>query len=124
MSYGTRSLQAGDEFETENDAHGPFLKAIGYAEEVTGETSQPSLRRRAKVVTKKTAVKTEQPTPEPEPETQQAEPEPVLEDKTVHQLREIAEEKGVELPPGYVRKDDLIDKIEEVDQDNGDDGRF
>ena len=117
MSYGTRSLRAGDEFETENDAHGPFLKASGYAEEVTGETSQPSLRRRAKVVTKKTAVKTEQPTPEPEPE-------PVLEEKTVPQLREIAEEKGVELPPGYVRKDDLIDKIEEVGQDNGDDGRF
>jgi hypothetical protein len=37
-----------------------------------------------------------------------------LDEKTVPELREMAEERGVDLPPGYVKKDDLVEKIEQV----------
>jgi hypothetical protein len=51
-----------------------------------------------------------------EPEKSEAE-EPKLEERTVEELREMAEEKGVELPAGYVRKSELIELVGGTDEE-------
>lgn len=49
------------------------------------------------------------------PRKAQPEPEPTLEEKTVPELREMAEDRGVDLPSGYVKKDELVEKISEAE---------
>lgn len=115
MDYGTRRLKAGDEFDPLQSEHTRFLTQTGFAEEIAvKEESVASSRRRrrlrptpqAKSIMAEPEPKPE-PTPEPEPEPQVEEKS--LEDHTRAELLEMAEEKQVELPTGYVRKEDLVE---------------
>jgi hypothetical protein len=112
LDYGTRRLKAGDEFDPLQSEHTRFLTQTGFAEEIV-EAEAPSPRRRLRTATSKTrAVKAEsKPEPEPEPEQQSEPEEKPLEEHTRAELLELAEEKEIELPSGYVRKEDLVDII-------------
>jgi hypothetical protein len=44
--------------------------------------------------------------------------EPDLKELTVSELREQAEKKGIELPTGYVRKDELVELVGGSDEDD------
>jgi hypothetical protein len=91
--YATRNMMAGDEFEV-TDGVARILKATKKVEDVP----QPEPARRGR------PPKAAAPEPEPEPEEQLPEP-------TREELLSIAEARGIELPSGYVRKDELIDLI-------------
>lgn len=91
--YATRMMSAGDEYEA-TGMHARTLKAVRLA------TDAPPRRGRP-------------PKPKPSPEVDTAsEPEgDRLEDRSNADLRAMAEERGVELPTGYVRNDELIEAL-------------
>ena len=100
MGYGTRRMLAADDegtFEVRSRDMARALVALGHAEAVADEPA----KRRGRPP--KAAA------PEPEPE-REPEPEPAdeLEDKTNAELRQMVEERGFELPAGYVRSDKLV----------------
>jgi hypothetical protein len=84
MSYMSRMLKVGDEFEaTTVDAR--FLLADSSVEEVTEAPRREYRQRQAE---------------EPKGEA--------LEDMSVPELRKLAEERGIDLPSGYVAKPKLL----------------
>lgn len=106
MSYRTRMMVAddGDEFEVgPSDAR--ILRKAKYAEDVG---SAPAPRPRGRPPKAR----------EPEPESKQAvadEPK-ALEEHTVAELREMAEQRGHELPAGYVTHSALIGMLRGEDE--------
>lgn len=102
--YLTRQMWADDQHAFIESACSEAAKALGYAEDPQAEPApvppqqQRAQRRRGR------------PRRAPAP----------LETKTVPELREMAEEKGVELPSRYVKKDELVDIVEDADTDQGD----
>ena len=96
--YMTRRLVAGDVFEASPNEVRLFMKAKWA--DIASDEPAPVAKRRGRPP--KVAA------PEPEP----------FEDKTVPELREMAEERGVDLPSGYVRKEELVERISEADDDD------
>jgi hypothetical protein len=102
--YATRQLQEGDEFDARNPRDYKVLLAVKQAEPVSDVAV---MRRSSRPARRAQAAKTESKTEQPQDD---------LAEKTVPQLREMAEEKGVELPSGYLRHDDLVDILKERGQ--------
>lgn len=137
--YYTRRLKAGDEFDSLADNEARDLITLGLARDVTTDTEKaPPLRRRPRlqtrdfevkagseveasktVVTKKQSRAAKVAARSAKAEPLEEEPQGVkseesvdsLVDKTVPELREIAEDQGVDLPGGYIKRDDLIDML-------------
>lgn len=96
MIYMTRRLQAGDEFDA-TPIDARFLLADQSVEEVGRQAAAPGKPKAG-----------------------------ALEDMRRDELLDVAKARGVNLPPGYVGKPDLIDYIEgrkiyEVDSEKEDD---
>lgn len=128
--YNTRSLKSGDMADLDYASVDPAI-ILGLVQRPTGWVSRFGLLHRP-IVEQETdkaparprgRPRKSEPTPTKEPEAKNAEPEkvepeePKLEDHTVDELREMAEEKGVVLPSGYVRKDELIELVGQADED-------
>ena len=108
LRYMSRMLQVGDVFDA-TDVDARFLVANASAEEM-GDHSP----RHARLPSRSTA-KTE-----PEAKAQ----EDAYEDMSQPDLLKLAQDRGLALPSGYVRKDVLIDLLEgrETVADDEDDG--
>jgi Rho termination factor, N-terminal domain len=102
--YATRQLQEGDEFDARNPRDYKVLLAVKQAEPVSDVSV---MRRSSRPVRRAVAAKAESKTEQPDE----------LAEKTVPQLREMAEEKGVELPSGYLRHEVLVDLLKEQSKD-------
>jgi hypothetical protein len=101
--YLTRHMWASDDEAEIEPACVDAARAMGYVEDIEPEPAVAP-RRRGRPPGRKAA-----------PAATSG-----LEDKTVPELREMAEEKGVELPAGYVRHDDLVDIVKDAETDQGD----
>jgi hypothetical protein len=88
--YRTRMMTADDTFEEPSPKWSRFYAKHGWATPVPAEPLAP-----------------------PRP----AMPKPPAE-MTRQELLEVAEEKGVELPSGYVPKAELVELVENVDEDS------
>jgi hypothetical protein len=89
LKYQTRRLMAGDDFEVKTPRKARILAAIGKAEVIPPRVAPP--------------VAAVAPATHPGSD---------LESMTVGQLRGLAEERGIELPPGYVTRAALIGMLE------------
>ena len=100
--YRTRMMTAeGDTFEEPSPKWSGFYARHGWATMVPDEPAPaPAPRRRGRP---------------PKAAPSGAAP---LEEKTVPELRELAEEKGVDLPGGYVRKDELVELVGGADDED------
>jgi hypothetical protein len=106
MNYRSRMLKVGDEFDvTPVDAR--YLIGDDSVEEIDGE--EPARPRRGRPP-RQAGAEAPQPTASAPPTSISA--APTLEELTHEQLLDMAVERGVELPPGYVRKDILIDLLQ------------
>ena len=119
MDYRTRRLKAGDVFDVPPGNDARDLKAINWAEDAPADEVGYAPRRRLKP-----QAKAVQPEPKAKPEAK-AEPKPEpkpepLEEKTVPELREMAEQQELDLPSGYIRKDELIDMLQDTEEDEND----
>lgn len=106
MTYMTRMLRPGDSFEaTPVDAR--FLLGDESAEE--DEAPQPRRGRaapeEASTVYRRSAGKADE--PEPEPVVVADEP-PAVEEPSRDELLKMVAQRGIELPPGYVTKPELL----------------
>jgi hypothetical protein len=102
LKYQTRRLMAGDHFEVKTARKARILAAIGKAEAIPHLPAQKPGDHRVGV---------------------EGECGPAglydypgggsdLESMTVSQLRRVAEERGIELPPGYVTRATLLEILE------------
>lgn len=114
--YRTRMMAAdGDTFEEPARRWQQFYTTQGWASEVRDEPAPSAPRRRGRPPKNRTpetepaAPATADAQPEPQAEPQQA--SDPFEHKTVSELREMAEQRGVELQSGYVPRDELIEKL-------------
>lgn len=105
--YRTRMMTAeGDTFDEPSPKWSRFYAQHGWAHEVSDEPA-PAPRKRGR-------PPKAQPPEAAGGSVKANEYAPPLEDKTVSELREMAEDKGVDLPSGYVRKDELVEMLEET----------
>ena len=114
LKYATRQMQAGDEFEVLNRNHAKVLKAAKLARNAPEPTFKrgPGRPRKEPVAT--------MPEPEEAPAAASAaatEPDDDPEDGddldelTNAELMTRARERGVELPDGYIKNEDLIARL-------------
>lgn len=102
MTYMTRMLKPGDSFEaTPIDAR--FLLGDESAEE-----AEEAPRRGRPLKEREPEPWPEQPAVTDEPMADEKE----LEDCTVAELRALVEQRGIDLPTHYLRKDELIEMLQ------------
>jgi hypothetical protein len=102
LGYQTRMLKAGDEFNSEelDDPRvvevmtNPQIGLAEYAEEMTIANRRRLRMRPRRRLSESTKYE-------------------LLQAKTVPELRDVAEEKGIDLPASHVKHDDLVDIIQE-----------
>lgn len=107
--YLTRDMVAGqDEIEVDPRS-AEAMRVLGYATDLPAESAEPAAKPRGRP-RKAAPVEPEAPAKPEDPNRHE------FEHMTVPDLREMAEEKGVELPTGYVRKDELVELLEQTDE--------
>ncbi|HXV28717.1 MAG TPA: Rho termination factor N-terminal domain-containing protein [Sinorhizobium sp.] len=104
--YRTRMLTADPAvFEERSPKWSGFYRTHGWATDVADEPV-PAPRRRGR--------------PPKAAGTAQSVQSDEYQEKTVAELREEAAALGVELPSGYVKKDDLLEIVKDAETDQGD----
>jgi hypothetical protein len=105
MTYMSRMLKVGDEFEaTPVDAK--YLLADASVEEIDGGEERP---RRGRPPRQAAAAEPQQSQPaEQAAPAEPAEPQDEFTNMTVTELRELAEARGLELDSGYVKREELL----------------
>ena len=101
--YLTRAMWVDDNHAMIEPECAEAARSLGYAEDPDVEP-EPAPRRRGRPPKAAASVKADE-----------------YHEKTVAELREEAESRGVELPAGYVKKDDLVEAIEETNKSNNGD---
>jgi hypothetical protein len=136
--YRTRTLRAGDEFEVRPGDETalrqlPFFEDVTAATQtystrmLTAETEAPRRRGRPPAAARLAAASKADEYEEPAAAEAPAEPQPTEADEpsdagdpfpslNVPALREMAEERGIELPSGYVPRAELIKLLQEAGQ--------
>jgi hypothetical protein len=133
--YRTRMLKATDEFDVhpgdesffQHPSMAALFEEVKEGEAATAAADAPTLRRRGRPLGSRNRARTQAGAAGTKAAKRQAaavkadEYHEPLEDKKVAELREMAEEQGVELPSGYVPKRELIERIEEAEERPPDD---
>jgi hypothetical protein len=105
LKYRTRRLMAGDTFETTSERDAIMLRKMGFAEDATVDKPASPVGPRS------TVRQDETPAPPSPPPPAAGEQGDDLNAMTRESLLALAEERGVELPSGYVKKDQLVELL-------------